>query len=128
MALPVNRTLDTKSLSGIHMADVTTGTPSAFVQSPMRGQITGFRSALYGALSGSSTVITLKVNGTAVAGATLTMAAGGAAGDGDEGTPTPGTTTAYVDAGDSIEFSSNGGSDNGTVPATFSVDISHRRR
>jgi hypothetical protein len=128
MALSVNRPLDTKILSGIHMADVTTGTPSAFVTCPMRGQITGFRSALYGALSGSSTVITLKVNGTAVAGATLTMAAGGAAGDCDEGTPTPGTTTAYVEAGDSIEFASDGGSNNGTVPATFLVEISNRRR
>lgn len=128
MALSANRTLDTKTLSGIYMADVSTGTPSAFVQSPLRGQITGFRSILHGALSGSNTVITLKVNGTAVTGATLTMAASGAAGDADEGTPTPGTTTAYVNPGDSIEFASGGESDDGTVPAAFSVDISHRRR
>ena len=128
MALPVNRTLDTKTLSGIYMADVTTDTPSAFVTSPLRGQITGFRSVLHGALAGSDTVITLKVNGDAVTGATLTMAAGGAAGDTDEGTPTPGTPTAYVEPGDSIEFASGGESDDGTVPASFLVEISNRRR
>lgn len=126
MALPNNTTLDEVE-AWAYLADVTTGTPAAYTVSPIRGELVRVKATQYATLAGTDNVITVKVNGTTVTGATITMVtAGDAAGDTTE-VVIPTGSTVRVNEGDSIGFLSGGEADNATVPAMFTAVIRNRR-
>ena len=119
MALPHNELYDYIDLTA-HLANVTAAA-SAFIPSPVRGDIVKLKVTRYATIAGTDNVITTKINGTAVTGGAITMAtASDAAGDTDEVTP---TALNSVEAGDRIEFASGGEADNATVPVTFQAVI-----
>jgi hypothetical protein len=118
MALPNNRPLSEASVSA-YMADISAAS-SAFVVSPFRGKITRVYSTIFNAITSADAVWTMKINGTAVTGVSVTVAnSGSAAGDVDSGTPTAANA---VNEGDYIEFVSDGASST-TCPATFTAVI-----
>jgi hypothetical protein len=101
------------------MADLSTAS-SAFVVSPWRGKIVRVYSCIYNAITGADSIWTMKINGTAVTGVSVTVAnSGSAAGDVDTGTPTGANT---VNEGDTIEFISDGASST-TCVTTFTAVI-----
>jgi hypothetical protein len=117
-----NRDVGRVVLSGVYLADVSTES-SAFVSSPVRGQIVEAGSIIHNAVTNGDATITVKVNGNAVNGLSWTIAnSGSAAGDVDSATCSPLTKTGTVIPGDSIEFASNGGCDT-TCPTDFHVVI-----
>jgi hypothetical protein len=77
-------------------------------------------SALNGAITGADSILTLKINGTAVTNGTLTIAqSGSAAGDVDVMTP---SALNMVAQGDAIEIETDGGSTN-TVAVVLTIVI-----
>ena len=98
-------------------------TPAAYIPSPLRGVIRRIYAALYSGVSGGSTIVTAAVNGTAFA--TLTFTSGNASA-GYVVTPGAGDTQVNalgfpVNEADTISFTSDGGSADGTIPATFTA-------
>lgn len=121
MAYPTRRKLNEKYVSA-YMADLSTAS-SAFCVAPSSGTIEIAYSTIYNAISVADAVWTMKINGTAVTGVSVTVAnSGSAAGDMDSGTPTGAN---YVNAGDVIEFVSDGASTT-TCPVTFTAVIRER--
>lgn len=101
------------------MADVSAAS-SAWVVSPIAGNITSIKSVLGGAITVGDATVTGKIAGVAVTNGVLTIAnAGSAAGDVDTATPTAART---VTAGQAIQFESNGGSTD-TQPLWITVEI-----
>jgi hypothetical protein len=105
-----------------HMPDFTTGTPIAYLCAPVTGRITMATAVPMGSASGSQSTLTLKISGTTVTGATLLLS------------NTVGTSTTKdlyglidhkgnVNEGDSITFTSDGASNDGTVACTVGVMI-----
>ncbi len=116
MALPVNRPISEAPASA-YMADISTAS-SAFTVAPYKGHIVRAYSTIYNAITVADSVWTMKINGTAITGISVTVAnSGSAAGDVDTGNPTAVSTT-YVNEGDTIEFVSDGASST-TCPAMF---------
>lgn len=119
MALPNRNGLEHFHLS-VHNLDTALAT-ACFVRSPVRGRLIRVKAAQYAVPSGGANVITCKINSTTVSGATLTLVSGGAAGDVYQATT---TNSPLVQQGDTINFTSDGGSANATVtPATFVATI-----
>lgn len=120
MALPVPRSISETAVSA-HLADISAAS-STFVVAPFRGRIVRCYSVIHGAISGADAVWTVKINGVAVTGISVTVAnSGSAAGDVDVGLPTV-VSTSYVNEGDVIEFVSDGASST-TAMATFTAVI-----
>ena len=120
MALPTPKPLDRVYVSA-HMTDLSTAS-SAFVVSPVRGYIKKAWSVIYNSISGADSVWTMKINGTAITGVSVTVAnAGSAGGDMDTGAPTS-LTTSFVNENDRIEFVSDGASST-TCATTFTAEI-----
>lgn len=118
MALPNNRPLTEHSLHSF-MTDVSTAS-STFIASPFRGTIKRAYSVITNAITGADCTWSLKINGTAVTGSTVTITqSGSAAGDVDTSTPTGAN---YVNEGDTIEIVSAGESST-TTPTNFTVVI-----
>ena len=85
---------------------------------PFRGKVLFYQSCLHGAISGADATLTLKINGTAVTGGTVTVAnSGSAAGDVDLAEP---TALNEFDKGDAIEIETDGAS-TGTTAASLTV-------
>ena len=121
MAYPTRRKLNEKYVSA-YMADLSTAS-SAFCVAPSSGTIEIAYSTIYNAITVADAVWTMKINGTAVTGVSVTVAnTSSAAGDVDSGTPTGAN---YVNAGDVIEFVSDGASTT-TCPVTFTAVIRER--
>ena len=80
---------------------------------PCKGRIVSIKAAAQGTLAGSDTVLTVAINGTNITGGTITLTAG-AAGNAYE-TDLTDLSTNLVREGDKIRFTSNGGSNDGTV-------------
>ena len=96
---------------------------------PKYGEIISVKAVRYGALAGTDNIITVKVNGTTVVGATITMSTtADAAGDTDEVELSTPTTTALVNEGDTISFNSGGQADDATTPCMFVATVRNRRR
>jgi len=103
----------------VTLADVSTAS-SAWVVSPIAGNITSIKSVLYGAIITADSTVTAKIAGVAVTNGVLTVAfAGSAAGDVDTATPTALRT---VTAGQAIEIATDGASGN-TIPLTVTLEI-----
>jgi hypothetical protein len=97
------------------MADLSTAS-SAFTVAPCRGRVVRAFSTIYNATTGADAVWTMKINGTAITGVSVTVTqSGSAAGDVDTGNPTAANT---VNEGDNIEFVSDGASST-TCPTMF---------
>lgn len=102
-----------------YMADVGTA-GSCYVAAPCSGYIVLAQSCIQAAITTADCTWSLEINNVAVTGSTATIAfTGAAAGDVDSVIPTGAN---YVNAGDTIEFKSNGES-SGTAPAIFSAVI-----
>lgn len=115
---PTHRPVSDKYLNA-YMADVSTAS-SAFVPVPGQGMLVGIMSTIYVAITGADSAITVKINGTAVTGATLTIAqSGAAAGDVDSNFD---FKPVAVKQGDQIEFISDGASST-TSPTMFTAVI-----
>ena len=114
MALPVPRPISEAYVSA-YMADLSTAS-SAFTVAPQKGRIVRAFSTIFNAITGADSVWTMKINGVAITGVSVTVAnSGSAAGDVDTGNP---TALNVVNEGDTIEFVSDGASST-TCPATF---------
>ena len=117
---PVNNSGDL--VVHLHMPDASAASTAA-AAAPIRGHIVRFVAAPYSNTSGTANVLALKVNGTAVTNATLTLSAtGGTVSSLDmlNGTP-PGDDSARVEVGNSIQVSSAGGSTGSTIAAIHVV-------
>lgn len=87
MGYPVQLPLTWKPMT-VRFTDVS-APGSVWVHPGFRGKIRKLSSVLHGAITGADSVITVEIGGTAVTGATLTIAnASSAAGDVDTATPT----------------------------------------
>jgi len=118
MALPNPRPLDVIRVNAYYADASTAG--STFVSSPCRGKLVKVGSVLHAAITTADDVITMEINGTAVTGATWSIAtANSAPGDVDTATPTGANA---VNEDDTIEFICSGASDT-TAPVTFFADI-----
>lgn len=114
--------LDRFFLTG-EIADVSTA-GQIYIPAPSDGAITLVQSCINGAISGADADLTVKINGTAVTGGTITIAqSGSAAGGVDSCTP---SALNYVKQGDNIEIETDGAS-TGTVRAGVTVTISRAR-
>jgi hypothetical protein len=118
MALPENRPLSEAVVSA-YLADVSAAS-STFVASPFRGTIKRAYSSIANAITGADCTWSMKINGTAVTGSSVTITqSGSAAGDVDSCVPTGAN---YVNEGDTIEFVSAGESST-TTPTMFTAII-----
>lgn len=106
-----------------YIADVSTaGQIYVPVPDEFEGEVVEIRSALNGAITGADSILTAKINGTAMTNGTITIAnSGSAAGDVDTCRP---TSANYVSAGQAIEIETDGGS-TGTV-AVFGTIVIRR--
>lgn len=103
----------------LYLADISTA-GQIYIPVPDGGEIIKAYSVINGAIATADSVLTLKINGTAVTGGTMTVAySGSAAGDVDSCTPTGANV---VNEGDVIEVETDGASTN-TVPAVITVII-----
>jgi hypothetical protein len=117
MSLPV-RPLSHRAITA-YLADVSTA-GQIYVVAPSRGRIVRVWSALNGAITGADSILTLKINGTAVTNGTMTVAfTSSAAGDVDVMIP---SALNLVQQGDAIEIETDGGS-TGTVPVMLTIVI-----
>jgi hypothetical protein len=115
MALPIPRPISEAFVSA-YLADISAAS-STFAIAPCRGRIVRAFSAIHAAITGADSVWTMKINGTAITGISVTVAnSGSAAGDVDTGVPT--ASNNVVNEGDTIEFITDGASST-TAPATF---------
>ena len=120
MTLPTPRTISERPVQA-YLADISAAS-SCYTVAPFRGQLVRAYSVLQGTISGADAVWTMKINGQAVTGVSVTVAqSGSAAGDVDS-TDTIGPTGNSVNEGDTIEFVSNGASST-TCPAMFTAVI-----
>ena len=104
-----------------YMADVSTAS-SAFVTSPVRGYVKRIRGELYAAITGTNSVVTAEINGTAITGVSITITqSGSAAGDSFSDEPTS-LSTSFVNPGDSLEIVSDGASST-TAPMMWVWEI-----
>lgn len=116
MALPINRPIS-ETIAPAYMAD-SSAASSAFTVAPCRGRIVRAYSTIYNAITGTNSVWTMKINGTAITGVSVTITqSGSAAGDVDSGEPTS-LATSTVNEGDTIEFVSDGAAST-TCPTMF---------
>jgi hypothetical protein len=98
-----------------YLADVSADS-SAFTAASHTGEIIEVGSVIYNAITGADAGVTVKANGTAITGGTLTITqSGSAAGDIDTAVPTARTAIAQ---GQLIEFDSDGASST-TTPTMF---------
>jgi hypothetical protein len=107
-----------------------TAESAAYAPAVKFGEIIRLKAARYGALAGTDTTITAKINGVAISGGTITMeTTGDAAGDTDEVDiiTSPNNPTNYVEENDTISFHSDGASDDATTPCMFMATIRNRR-
>lgn len=103
----------------VELADVSTAS-TAYLPSPVAGNITKIQTIINGAIATADAVITGKIATTAITGGVVTIAtASSAAGDVDSASPSAANTVAV---GDNINFTTNGASTN-TVKATILVEI-----
>jgi hypothetical protein len=101
------------------IADISTA-GQIYVAPGFNGRIRKAFSALNGAITGADSVLTLKINGTAVTGGTMTVAnSGSAAGDVDSCTPSGANV---FDADDAVEIETDGAS-TGTVATTITLEL-----
>jgi len=99
------------------MADLSTA-GSAYAVAPRRGKIVRVFSVIKAAITVADAVWTMKINGAAVTGVSVTVAfTGAAAGDVDSA-----IAAIPVSEGDTIEFVSDGASTT-TAPTTFTAII-----
>lgn len=90
-----------------YMADVSAAS-SAYIIPGFRGKIREVNTVLGGAITGADSVVTVRINSTAVTGGTITIAnSGSAAGDVDSCTPTGANTFGPTDV---LVFTSDGAS------------------
>lgn len=90
-----------------YMADVSAAS-KAYIIPGFRGKIRKVNTVLGGAITGADSVVTVKINSTAVTGGTITVAnSGSAAGDVDTCTPTALNTFTATDI---LTFDSDGAS------------------
>lgn len=107
MALPQNRPVSEGVLTG-YMADLSTAS-TIYIPSPWRGRIVRVFSTIANAITTADGSASLTINGTAVAGSTITVTqVGSAAGDVDSCIPTGAN---YVNEGDYISVVSTGACD-----------------
>lgn len=112
MALTVNHPLLKEQTFYTYLADVSTAS-SAYILASFRGKIVKLGTVLHGAIGTADSVVTVKINGTAVTGGAITVAnSGSAAKDVDTAVP---TALNVVNEGDVIEFATDGASSN-TIP------------
>lgn len=101
------------------IADISTA-GQVYLVSPVAGKVTSIRSVIAGAIATADADLTGKINGSAITGGVITVAASGsAAGDTDSVTPTAANTVAV---GDNIEIETDGASTN-AVECTVVVEI-----
>lgn len=93
---------------------------SAFVASPIAGEVIAIYTVLHGAISVADAVLTAEINGTPITGISITVAqSGSAAGDRDSDVPTGANTVA---AGDALEIVTDGASTTtARLTATFVI-------
>jgi hypothetical protein len=109
-----------------YMADVT-GANVAYTIAPIYGEVVRVKAVRYGTIAGTDNVITVKINGTAITGGTISMeTTADAAGDTDEVDIAP-HSTALCDVGSVISFHSGGEADDSTTPCMFCAVIRKRR-
>lgn len=105
MALPENHPLSEVPLFG-HTASCAATPIAAQIPVPFKGDIVKVWTALGGAITVADASVAVAINGTAVTGATLTVAtSGSAAGDIDSAVPTGAFS---VNEGDVITFTPSG--------------------
>src|SRR5262245_2879380 len=105
----------------VHMADFTTGTPSCYGTSPIKGRIVRIRAVPQGDTTGAST-LTAKINGTAITGGTILLSqTGGTATVTDLATIKD--TTVNVLENDKVSFTTDGNSSDGTVACNVSFTV-----
>lgn len=115
MPLPIPRPISEAYVSA-YLADISAAS-STFAVAPCRGRIVRAFSAIHAAITVADAIWTMKINGTAITGISVTVAtAASAPGDVDTGNPT--ASNNVVNEGDTIEFVSDGASST-TAPATF---------
>lgn len=115
MALPVNYPINEMVVQAA-MADISTA-GSAYTVAPRRGTIARVYSVIDTAITVADATWTMKINGTAVTGVSVTVAfTSAAAGDIDSA-----ITSIPVNEGDLIEFVSDGGSTTTSVTHFFAV-------
>lgn len=103
-ALPSNAVVVT-----IELDDVSTAS-SAWAVCPTDGRIIYVGTILHGAITGANAAVTFEINGTAIAGLSLTITqSGSAAGDVDSADVND-IPTAYVKRGDKLELITDGAS------------------
>lgn len=101
------------------IADVSTA-GQIYVSPGFRGKIIKASSALNGAITGTNSILTLKIGGTAVTGGSMTVTqSGSAAGDVDTCLPTALATFATDQA---IEIETDGGS-TGAVAVMITLEV-----
>lgn len=114
---PAPPSLETRFVTA-RVADVSTA-GSSWVVPGFRGKVVKIVSVIDGALSTADAAITFEIGGTAVTGASITLAqSGSAAGDIDTAAPTAANTFGEEEA---VEIITDGAS-TGTVAATFTLE------
>jgi hypothetical protein len=78
-------------------------------------RIVSIKAAAQGTLAGSDTVLTVAINGTYITGGTITLTAAAAGNAYETDLADLTDSTNLVREGDKIRFTSNGGSNDGTV-------------
>ena len=93
------------------MADITTGTPAGYGAAPCKGYIENLWATPQGTLAGSDTVLTVAINSTNITGGTITVSAAAAGLTYQAALTDLRDSSNYVNEGDKICFTSNGGSE-----------------
>lgn len=97
---------------------------SAFAVAPIKGYITRIYSSLQSAITGADSAVTVEINGTAITGASLTVAYSSSAGGDVDSYELDGVCideTNHVNEGDTIEFISNGNSSTTAIIDYYAV-------
>jgi hypothetical protein len=119
MALPVNRPFSEIPIS-THMADLSTAS-DAYIVATHRGRLKRCYTVIHNSITTANATVTIKVNGTST-GKTITVAtSGSAAGDVDSVDLGYMGTTNFVNEGDLITFSSDGGCDTTCITRCVAV-------